>query len=81
MGAAAKPAMTAEPGPAQPIAIVEEPDVADFKAACEAYEKKLLEAALKRCRFNQRTTAVALSLTYDQLRHALKKHSLLDRTA
>ncbi|HEY0314678.1 MAG TPA: phage shock protein operon transcriptional activator [Sphingomonas sp.] len=80
-GAAAKPAMTAEPGPAQTIAVIEEPDVADFKAACEAYEKKLLEAALKRCRFNQRTTAVALSLTYDQLRHALKKHSLLDRTA
>jgi len=80
-GAAARPAMTAEPGPAQAVAVVEEPEVSDFKAACEAYEKRLLEAALKRCRFNQRTTAVALSLTYDQLRHALKKHSLLDRTA
>jgi psp operon transcriptional activator len=80
-GAAAKPAMTAEPGPAQPVVVVEEPEVGDFKAACETYERKLLEAALKRCRFNQRTTAVALSLTYDQLRHALKKHSLLDRTA
>jgi psp operon transcriptional activator len=80
-GAGAKPAMTAEPGPAQPIAVVEEPETNDFKAACEAYEKGLLEAALKRCRFNQRTTAVALSLTYDQLRHALKKHALLDRTS
>ncbi|MDH7638503.1 phage shock protein operon transcriptional activator [Sphingomonas oryzagri] len=80
-GAAARPAMTAEPGPAQAIAVVEEPETSDFKAACEAYEKRLLEAALKRCRFNQRTTAVALSLTYDQLRHALKKHALLDRTS
>ncbi|WP_454882776.1 phage shock protein operon transcriptional activator [Sphingomonas oryzagri] len=80
-GAAAKPAMTAEPGPAQAVAVVEEPETSDFKAACEAYEKRLLEAALKRCRFNQRTTAAALSLTYDQLRHALKKHALLDRTS
>jgi psp operon transcriptional activator len=78
-GAAAKPAMTAEPGPAQQIAVIEEPEVNDFKAACEAYERKLLEAALKRCRFNQRTTAAALSLTYDQLRHALRRHDLLER--
>ncbi len=53
----------------------------DFRAACDAYEKRLLEAALKRCRFNQRTTAAALALTYDQLRHALRRHNLLDRTA
>jgi psp operon transcriptional activator len=78
-GAAAQPAMTAEPGPAQAIAVVEEPETTDFRAACEAYEKKLLEAALKRCRFNQRSTAAALSLTYDQLRHALRRHNLLDR--
>ena len=78
-GVAAKPAMTAEPGPAQQIAVIEEPEVNDFKAACEAYERKLLEAALQRCRFNQRTTAAALSLTYDQLRHALRRHDLLER--
>jgi psp operon transcriptional activator len=78
-GAAAQPAMTAEPGPAQAVAVVEEPETTDFRAACEAYEKRLLEAALKRCRFNQRSTAAALSLTYDQLRHALRRHNLLDR--
>jgi psp operon transcriptional activator len=79
-GQAARPAMTAEPGPAQAIALVEEAEPTDFRSACDAYEKKLLEAALKRCRFNQRTTAAALALTYDQLRHALRRHNLLDRT-
>jgi len=80
-GTAARPQISAEPGPAQPVAVVEEPECADFRAACEAYEKKLLEAALKRCRYNQRATAAALALSYDQLRHALRKHGMLDRTA
>jgi psp operon transcriptional activator len=53
----------------------------DFRAACLAHEKRLLEAALRRCRFNQRATAIALSLTYDQLRHALRRHGLIDRAA
>jgi psp operon transcriptional activator len=76
-GAAARPAMTVESGPAEPVSVAD--DVGDFRAATEAYERKLLEAALKRCRYNQRHTAAALSLTYDQLRHALRRHSLLDR--
>jgi psp operon transcriptional activator len=42
------------------------------------YERLLLEEALKRNRFNQRATAAALGLSYDQLRHALKRHKLLD---
>jgi psp operon transcriptional activator len=33
---------------------------------------------LKRNRFNQRATAAAIGLSYDQLRHALKRHKLLD---
>jgi psp operon transcriptional activator len=53
----------------------------DFRAACLAHEKRLLEAALARCRYNQRATAVALKLTYDQLRHALRRHDLIDRAA
>jgi psp operon transcriptional activator len=53
----------------------------DFRAACLAHEKRLLEAALVRCRFNQRVTAAALKLSYDQLRHALRRHDLLDRAA
>ena len=32
-----------------------------------------------RNRFNQRATAAALNLSYDQLRHALKRHKLQDR--
>jgi len=41
----------------------------------------LLEDALARSRFNQRATASALGLSYDQLRHALKRHKLLDAAA
>ncbi|MBZ6380073.1 phage shock protein operon transcriptional activator [Pacificimonas flava] len=48
----------------------------DLRSAVADYEKLLLAAALERCRYNQRETAAALALTYDQLRHALKKHDL-----
>ncbi len=48
----------------------------DLRGAVSAYEKALLEDSLKRCRYNQRATAVALTLTYDQLRHAMKRHGL-----
>jgi psp operon transcriptional activator len=51
--------------------------VGDFKATTEAFEKALLEAAMAQHRFNQRQTAKALNLSYDQLRHSLKKHDLL----
>ena len=53
----------------------------DFRAAVTAYERVLLEDALARNRYNQRATAAALSLSYDQLRHALKRHKLLDSEA
>jgi psp operon transcriptional activator len=56
-------------------------DCDDFRTAVLRYEKALLEDALKRCRFNQRATALALKLSYDQLRHALRRHDLLDRQA
>jgi psp operon transcriptional activator len=49
----------------------------DFRTEIATHERRLLEAALKAHRFHQRDTAAALSLTYDQLRHALKKHGLL----
>ena len=42
-----------------------------------ALEKGLLEEAFGANRFNQRDTAAHLSLSYDQLRHALKKHHLV----
>ena len=51
--------------------------VADLRAAVTAYERDILAAALARCRHNQRATAAALALSYDQLRHALKRHDML----
>ena len=53
-------------------------DVSDLRGAVNAYERGLLEEALAKSRFNQRATATALGLSYDQLRHALKRHKLLD---
>jgi psp operon transcriptional activator len=53
----------------------------DFRGAVAAYERELLEDALRRNRYNQRATASALNLSYDQLRHALKRHKLQDSAA
>lgn len=50
--------------------------VADLRAAVDAHERAILEHALGRHRWNQRQTAKALGLTYDQLRHCLRKHAL-----
>ncbi len=52
-------------------------EISDFRVATECYEKAVLEQALARSRYNQRQTAKALNLSYDQLRHCLKKHDLL----
>ena len=49
---------------------------ADFRLAVAEYEKAILAAALDKCRWNQRAAATALQLTYDQLRHAMKRHKL-----
>ncbi len=51
--------------------------ISDLRGAVAAYEKQILESALERHRHNQRRTATALGLSYDQLRHALKRHDLL----
>jgi psp operon transcriptional activator len=48
----------------------------DLRGAVAQYERGLIEAALRRNRFNQRATASALGLSYDQLRHAMKRHKL-----
>ncbi len=52
--------------------------VADLRAAVDEHEKRILEHALGKHRWNQRQTAKALGLSYDQLRHAIKKHGLAD---
>ena len=53
--------------------------VDDLRGAVDAHEKAILEHALGRHRYNQRQTAKALGLSYDQLRHCLRKHGLMDR--
>ena len=53
----------------------------DFRASVAEYERSLLQNALEANRFNQRATASALNLSYDQLRHALKRHKLLETDA
>lgn len=52
--------------------------VADLRAAVDAHERAIVEHALGRHRWNQRQTAKALGLSYDQLRHCIKKHGLTD---
>jgi len=53
--------------------------VADLRGAVEAHERAILEHHLGRNRWNQRQTAKALGLTYDQLRHCLRKHGLAEK--
>jgi len=69
-------ALPAAAAPAPPPA-----STSDFRASVAEYERSLLQNALAANRFNQRATAAALSLSYDQLRHALKRHKLLDADA
>jgi psp operon transcriptional activator len=81
--AAAAPAPAEEP-PAPLHLVASGEGVAptnDFRGAVAAYERQILEDALRRNRFNQRATAAALGLSYDQLRHALKRHKLQDTAA
>ena len=49
-----------------------------FKGACAAYEHGLLRESLLSHRHNQRACAKALGMTYDQLRHALRRNGLLE---
>jgi len=71
-----------DPGDAPPAARLALPapmrldDVSDLRLAVDAHERMIIEHALGRHRWNQRQTAAALGLTYDQLRHCLKKHGI-----
>ena len=53
-----------------PRALLVEPEGRDTAPA-------ILAAALEKCRWNQRAAAAALKLSYDQLRHALKRHEMM----
>jgi psp operon transcriptional activator len=83
-GAGAEPLRLTEPAregevlppPSQP-SLHDPASCADFRLAVAEYEKAILAAALERCRWNQRQAATALQLSYDQLRHAMKRHQLM----
>ena len=68
-----------EPGQVPAAAAPATPDfdeVDDLRAAVDAHERTIVEHALGANRWNQRQTAKALGLSYDQLRHCMKKHGL-----
>ncbi len=54
--------------------------VEDLRAEVDAHERRIVEHALGKHRWNQRQTARALGLSYDQLRHCIKKHGLAERS-
>jgi psp operon transcriptional activator len=60
-----------------PVSAYDPGSCADFRLAVAEYEKAILASALEKCRWNQRAAATALQLSYDQLRHALKRHDLM----
>jgi len=64
-----------EPGEPAPAALAV--TVSDLRAAIQKYERDILTETLARHRHNQRACAAALALSYDQLRHALKRHNML----
>ena len=73
-----RPSIDSPAAPAQ-IATSIRPDldaIDDLRGAVDAHERAILEHALGKHRWNQRQTAKALGLTYDQLRHCIKKHGL-----
>lgn len=67
--------------PDRSLSIVPMVEITDFRASVDQHERAILEATLARCRFNQREAAKALALSYDQLRHCLRKHGLLEKKA
>ena len=68
----------AEAGPAPAASAPAQGGATDFKGRVARFERDLLTRALAEHRFNQRVTAQALGLSYDQLRHALRRHGLLN---
>jgi psp operon transcriptional activator len=66
-----------EPPTNDPVVACEE-DGTDFKSRVSRFERDLLTRALAEARYNQRHAAQALGLSYDQLRHALRRHGLLN---
>ncbi|HWK36160.1 phage shock protein operon transcriptional activator [Sphingomonas sp.] len=75
---APRPAAAPAGEPMAPPPAPRDDGAASFKDRVARFEREVLTRALAEHRFNQRTTADALGLTYDQLRHALRRHGLLN---
>ena len=75
---AAPPPAAADAG--EPV-VACETGPSDFKSRVARFEHELLAGALAEHRFNQRATAEALGLSYDQFRHALRRHDLIGSVA
>ncbi|MEM6828484.1 MAG: phage shock protein operon transcriptional activator [Pseudomonadota bacterium] len=80
-----KPSQTSAPAPVVPAgdeaaapAGLNFETVDDLRAAVDSHERAIVQHALGKHRWNQRQTAKALGLSYDQLRHAIKKHGLME---
>ena len=79
-----RPGSAAAPSPPPPVPPTREDEPvaacetgpSDFKSRVARFERELLAGSLAEHRYNQRATADALGLSYDQLRHALKRHGL-----
>ena len=80
----AAPKSPAAKAPAQSEGVAATPQplefehIDDLRLAVDAHERAIVEHALGKHRWNQRQTAKALGLSYDQLRHCIKKHALAD---
>ncbi|GGD69635.1 phage shock protein operon transcriptional activator [Croceicoccus mobilis] len=74
----AKPAEAAAgtPAPVEIRPMFDFAAVTDLRAAVDGHERAIVESALDRHRWNQRKAAEALGLSYDQIRHCIKKHAL-----
>jgi psp operon transcriptional activator len=77
--AAAPAVVTAGVTPATSLTPTASLAATSFLDRVAQYERQLLADALAANRFHQRRTAAALGLSYDQLRHYLKKHALIIR--
>ncbi len=65
--------------PTHPRHTADHDSITDLRAAVDAHERAILEHHLGKHRYNQRLTAKALGLSYDQLRHCMKKHALMEK--
>lgn len=73
-GASSIAGTQAPSSPAPPAVPSVPADITNLRATVDAYEAAIIRHALERHRYNRRAAARALGLTYDQMRHCLRKH-------